>query len=189
MLEIFLDLQTQVRHIALSLNSICKKNPKTKRWKDGTKRPLKELNTVQTYREYRQEVKMCPSSGRWFHICIPQSSGNFSWRYLSKLSSQGDKKTSPFPSVWEEEGPAQVSYKGKECCSAVRWMYCCKQSLTEQGATAAHGMDFMTCYTSALLLVVSVSLCNASEVRSTLGKWWTFALAAFSASAGSNPDL
>lgn len=106
-----------------------------------------------------------------------------------QLSSQGAKKTSPFPIVWGD-GPAQVSYKGKEqCCSAVRWMHCCKQSLTQQGAAAAHRTDSITCSTSALLLVVSVSLCNACEVRTTPGKWWTFALTAFSASAGSNPDL
>jgi len=108
-----------------------------------------------------------------------------------QLSSQGAKKTSSI-SHYARRGracPGELQEGSRQCCSAVRRARCCEQSSTQHGAAAAHGADFTTCSTSALLLAVSVPLRNASEVRTTLGKWWTFALSAFSISAGSNPDL
>lgn len=108
-----------------------------------------------------------------------------------QLSSQGAKKTSSFSHCVRRGWacPGELQHRRRQRCSAVRWAHCCEQSLREHGAAAAHGADFTACSTSALLLVVSVSLCYTCEVRTTLGTWWTFALTAFSVSAGSNPDL
>ena len=85
--------------------------------------------------------------------------------------------------------PGELQQGRRQCCSAVRWAHCCEQSLTERGAAAAHGADFMTCSASALLLVVSAPLYNTWEVWTTLGKWQNFALTPSSISAGSNRDF
>lgn len=107
-----------------------------------------------------------------------------------QLSSQGAKKTSSISQCVRRGWPCPGELQGRrQCYSAVTLVHYCEQSLTEHGAAAADGADFMTCSTSALLLVAPAPLYNTCEVWTTIGKWQNFALTPFSISAGSNPDF
>lgn len=99
-----------------SLNSTwrelaCKKTTDAKH---GTKRNLKEQNAGPTYRKHRQQLKICPSSGRCCYLYSRKV-----WKPLLKIAvcsfpRKELRRLHPSLIVWEGDEPPRVSSQGED---------------------------------------------------------------------------
>jgi len=82
-----------------------------KRCKAWNRETVKEQNAGLTYRKHRQQLKICPSSGRCFYLYSMKV-----WKPLLKTAVYSFplkelRRLHPSPTMREGDEPAQVSYK------------------------------------------------------------------------------